>query len=67
MDDIWLEVDCPACGIDYDLEIVIPVGEPIVCACGHEFTREELASGVVFERYEELDKVHLLPNPWASR
>ena len=36
--EAWMEIDCPECGIDYDLSL-----DAIACPLGHVLTAETLA------------------------
>jgi len=38
----WVEVECPCCGLDFDLEPeAVYVG--MRCFCGHRYTKADLA------------------------
>lgn len=38
----WVSVDCPSCGLEYDLEPeAVYVG--MRCACGYRYTKTDLA------------------------
>ena len=38
----WVEIECPKCGIDYDLE-PIDVSVGMSCYCGYRYTKADLA------------------------
>lgn len=39
MDGPWMEIDCPVCGFDYDVEL-----DATCCPLGHELSDQVLAS-----------------------
>lgn len=63
--DVWIEVDCPRCGIDVDL-MFLGADECYICHCGHPFTSEELAKGNVCESMPEVGRVYTHLNPWRE-
>jgi uncharacterized Zn finger protein (UPF0148 family) len=40
MQDPWMEMDCPECGMDYD----VPIGTVFCPGCGSEWSAVEIAS-----------------------
>lgn len=38
----WVEVECPGCGLDYDLE-PLDVFTGMRCTCGYRYTKADLA------------------------
>lgn len=56
----WIEIDCPCCGIDFDIE-PHEITPELRCGCGALWTREVLADG---NAYDEAARV--VENPFAT-
>jgi hypothetical protein len=56
----WIEIDCPGCGIDFDIEPreIVP---DLRCGCGALWTREVLAAGNAYDAAAQI-----VENPFST-